>query len=270
MTATVTDAGVAQGHRPGTPGPATVRPGDGAVRSGAARREERAGTSGAAQQLVQTVRSIARDEVRQRWTTAVGVVRSVHGGSEHACTVQLRESGLVLPHVPIAVGVLGAVALPDEGDLVMVAFEGGDPHGPVVVGRLYDENTAPPDHGPGQVVLNLPAGETADDSRLLLTVDVPGDGTRAVTLTLGGTVTVGVAIDDGGVVVTAGHASLTLQQSSSSDGTAKLEVGGSSVVIEQGGDVTVKATGTLTLQATNVEISGDATVKVAGQTIALN
>ncbi len=32
----------------------------------------------------------------------------------------------------------------------------------------------------------------------------------------------------------------------------------------------MKATGTLTLQGTNVEISGDASVKVAGQTIALN
>ena len=223
-----------------------------------------------AQQLVQTVRGIARDEARQRWTTAAAVVRSVHGGGEHACTVQLRESGLVLPRVPIAVGLLGVVALPNEGDLVVVAFAGGDVHGGVVIGRLYDENVAPPDHGPGQLVLNLPAGETADDSRLLLTVAVPGDGTRSATLTLGGSVTVSVAIDDGGVVVTAGEATLSLTQSSSSDGTAELKVGGSSVLIEQGGDVTVKATGTLTLQATNVEISGDATVKVAGQTIALN
>jgi phage baseplate assembly protein gpV len=184
--------------------------------------------------------------------------------------VQLRETGLVLPRVPIAVGVLGLVALPNEGDLVVVAFNGGDVHGGVVVGRLYDEITAPPDHGPGQVVLNLPAGETADDSRLLLTVAVPGDGTRSVTLTLGGSVTVGVTVDDSGVVLTAGEASLTLQQTSSSDASATLEVGGSSVTVEQGGDVTVKATGTLTLQGTNVEISGDASVKVAGQTIALN
>ncbi len=220
--------------------------------------------------LVQTVRGLARDEVLARWTTAAAVVRSVHGGAEHACTVQLRETGLVLPRVPIAVGVLGLVALPNEGDLVVVAFNGGDVHGGVIVGRLYDERTAPPDHGPGQVVLNLPAGETADDSRLLLTVAVPGDGTRSVTLTLGGSVTVGVTVDDSGVVLTAGEASLTLQQTSSSDASATLEVGGSSVTVEQGGDVTVKATGTLTLQGTNVEISGDASVKVAGQTIALN
>ena len=223
-----------------------------------------------AQQLVQTVRGIAQDQVRQQWTSAAAVVRSLHGGSEHACTVQLRESGLVLPRVPIAVGVLGAVALPNEGDLVVVAFAGGDVHGGVIVGTLYDENTAPPDHGPGQIVLNLPAGETSDDARLLLTVDVKGDGKRSATLTLGGSVEVSVKVDDGGVVVTAGQASLSLTQSSSSDGSAELKVGGSSVLIEQSGDVTVKATGSLKLQATNVEISGDATVKVAGQTIALN
>ena len=223
-----------------------------------------------AQQLVQAVRGIARDETRQRWFTALGIVHSVHGGSEHACTVELREVGVVLPRVPIAVGVLGGVALPNIGDVVVVAFANGDIHAGIVLGSLYNQNTAPPDHGPGQIVLNLPAGETADDSRLLLTVDVPGTGSRSATLTLGGTVTVEVKVDDEGVVVKAGEASLTLHQSSSSDGSAKLEVSGSSVEIEQSGDITVKASGTLKLQATNVEISGDATVKVAGQTIALN
>lgn len=220
--------------------------------------------------LVESMRGVARDEVLSRWITAAAVVRSVHGGTEHACTVELREAGLVLPRLPIAVGVLGFAALPREGDLVLVAFNGGNIHGGVVIGCLHDQNTAPPDHQPGQIVLNLPAGETADDSRLLFTVAVPGDGTRAVTLTLGGSVAVGVTVDDQGVVLTAGEAKLTLAQTSSSDGTATLEVAGSSVVIEQGGDVTIKATGKLTLQATEVEISGDASVKVAGQTIALN
>ena len=34
--------------------------------------------------LVQTVRGLAHDEVLARWTTAAAVVRSVHGGAEHA------------------------------------------------------------------------------------------------------------------------------------------------------------------------------------------
>jgi len=42
------------------------------------------------------------------------------------------------------------------------------------------------------------------------------------------------------------------------------------VVLEGSGDARVEAEGTLTLKATKVEISGDATVKIAGQTIDLN
>ena len=61
-----------------------------------------------------------------------------------------------------------------------------------------------------------------------------------------------------------------MTQSSGSDGKAELQVGDSKIVVEQGGDVTIEAAGTLKLKATKIEISGDATVKVAGQTIDLN
>ena len=61
----------------------------------------------------------------------------------------------------------------------MVGFLGGDLHGPVVLGRLYNEQVAPPEHGPGQVVVALPGDETADDKRLVLTVDTPGTGAAA-------------------------------------------------------------------------------------------
>lgn len=224
--------------------------------------------------LVHTMREIARDSAGQQWGSAIGVVRSVFGrggaATEHSCTVELRESGLVLPHVPIAVGVMGAAALPREGDLVVLVFAGGDLHAPVVVGRLYSERVEPPEHDEGEVVVSLPGGEDSADARLLLRVSTPGDGTRSATVELDGSVKVTVTIDDNRVEVVAGEATLTLSQSSSSDGKAELKVGGSSVVIEQGGDVTVVASGTLKLQGSSVEISGDSTIKVAGQTIDLN
>jgi uncharacterized protein involved in type VI secretion and phage assembly len=224
-----------------------------------------------AYRLVHAVQQIARDEAGQRWSSALGVVRSLHGGEkEHTCTVELRESGVVLPHVPIAVGVTGAAALPHEDDLVVVVFAGGDLHAPVVVGCLYNEKTAPPAHDPGQIVLSLPGGETADDKRMLLTVDTPGDGTRKTVLKLDGSVAIELTVEDSGVDIKAGDARLKLEQTSSSDGRAELSVGDSSVQIEQSGDVTVKASGSLKLEATNIEISGDASVKVAGQTIDLN
>lgn len=220
-----------------------------------------------------TIRAIARDEAAHRAHPALGVVTSLHGRNgetAHACTVRLRESGVVLPKVPIATGVIGAVALPREGDLVVVVFVGGDLHAPVVAGRLYNEEVAPPVHDPGQIVVSLPGDETQDDARLVLTVDAQGDGERRVRLVLDGRIKVEVAVDDGGIELVAGDTSFTLKQASSGDGKAAMTVGESSVVIDQGGDVDITASGTLRLTGTAVEISGDATVKVAGQTIDLN
>lgn len=223
--------------------------------------------------LVGTLRSIAREEVRQQWQPALAVVTSVHGrnGDElHACTVRLRETGIVLPRVPIATGLIGVVALPAEGDLVLVGFAGGDLHAPVVLGRLYNEQVAPPEHGPGELVAWLPGGEEDAEKSLRLTVKTPGDGTRALELVLDGSVRVELRVDDEGVRLAAQDATFSLTQTGGSDGKAELKVGQASIVVEQGGDVTVEAGGTLTLKGTTVEISGDATVKVAGQTIQLN
>ena len=223
--------------------------------------------------VVSTIRSIARDEVRQQWHPALAVVTSVHGrnGEQlHACTVKLRETDLVLPKVPIAVGLIGVAALPQEGDLVLVAFAGGDLHAPVVVGRLYSDETAPPEHERGELVAWLPGSDEGTDSAVRLAVRTPDGGPRTVEVLLDGRVKVELVIEDERVRVAAGNASLELTQSGGSNGKAELTVGQASIVVEQSGDVTVEAGGTLTLKGTKVEISGDATVKVAGQTIQLN
>lgn len=225
------------------------------------------------QRVVHTMQQIARHEVGALWTSALGVVTSVHGANGnpfYACTVELRESGLVLPKVPVTTGLMGVVALPDVGDLVLIVFLGGDIHAPVVAGRLYSEKVAPPKHGPGELVAWLPRSEEASDQRVELTVKTPGDGTRRVHLVLDGDVVVEVDIDDGQIKLSAQDASLTLSQSGSSDGKAQLKVGDSSVVLEQSGDVTITASGTLKIEAAQVEIAGDTSVKVTGQTIDLN
>jgi uncharacterized protein involved in type VI secretion and phage assembly len=180
--------------------------------------------------------------------------------------VKLRETGLVLPKVPIAVGLIGVAALPQEGDLVLVAFAGGDLHAPVVVGRLYSEQTAPPEHKPGELVAWLP-GASQGDSSVQVAVRTPDGGPRKVEVLLDGSTKVELLLEDERVRVAAGEATLELN---GSDGKAELTVGQASLVVEQNGDVTVEAGGTLTLKGTKVEISGDATVKVAGQTIQLN
>lgn len=223
--------------------------------------------------VVHTMRQVARHEIEQHWGASLGVVTSLHGANgekRYACTVQLRESGLVLPKVPIATGLIGTAALPREQDLVVVLFVGGDSHAPVVVGRLYNEVVEPPANEPGELVAVLPGDETAPDQRLELRVKTPGDGTRSLHLTLDGSVKVELVVDDGGLRLQAQDTRLSLTQSSASDGKAELQVGGSKVVVEQGGDVTIEAAGTLKLKASTIEISGDASVKIVGQTIDLN
>jgi phage baseplate assembly protein gpV len=219
--------------------------------------------------IVHTIRDIARHEVDQRWTTALAVVTSVQAAA-YTCTVELRESHLVLPEVPIATGAMGSVGVPAENDLVVVLFAGGDLHAPIVVGRLYNEKIAPPDNAAGELVLSLPPGETATDKLFDLRVKVPGDGTRTLALTLDGSVKVELTVADDGIRLKAQDTSLSLTQTSSSDGKAELKVGNNKVSIEQSGNVTIEAEGTLTLKAATIEISGDTSVKIAGQTLNLN
>jgi phage baseplate assembly protein gpV len=225
------------------------------------------------QRVVQTMRQIARHEVEQHWNASLGVVKALHGAngeSHYACTVELRETRLVLPKVPIATGLIGLAGLPRENDLVIVIFVGGNPHAPVVLGRLYSEDVAPPKNSPGEFVAVLPGDEESEEKRLELRIETPGDGTRDIRLKLAGSVEVAVSIGNEGLEFKAGDTSLKLSQSSGSDGKTELTAGGCKVVLEQGGDVTIEASGTLKLKAAKIEISGDTSVKVAGQTIDLN
>jgi type VI secretion system (T6SS) baseplate-like injector VgrG len=227
-----------------------------------------------AYRAVSAIRRIARYELAQRWTTTLGVVRSVYGSDtvdkQYACTVELRDTGLVLPKVPIATGTIGTAALPREKDLVVVTFVGGDLHSPVVVGRLYNELVAPPANAPGEVVVCLPADQDSADQRVDLRVVTPGDGTRALTLVLDGPVKVAVEIKDDGVTIRAGNGSLKLTQSTASDARAEIKVGEAVLSLAQNGNVTIDTSGTLKLHGAEVEIDGDVSVKVSGTTIDLN
>src|SRR5262249_16458218 len=85
---------------------------------------------------------------------------------DHAVSLTLRDSGVVLPRVPIAVGALGFCAIPAVGDLVVVVFLDGDVNAPVVVGRLYHPKPDPPPHADGELVLALPPGSSSPDIQL--------------------------------------------------------------------------------------------------------
>jgi len=217
--------------------------------------------------MVSTVRQIARHEIAQQLAPVLGVVGSVFP-DEYSCTVTLRETGVVLPHVPIATGLTGAAGLPRQNDLVLVAFLGGDAHAPVVLGRLYNEQVKPPDNAPGRFVASLP-GDADASSALVLDVKTPDDGSHTMTLTLnGGDVTVKLTIDDTGFVLDAPKASLKL--TGGDDALAELAVGDAKVSIASSGDVTITTSGTLKLKGNQVEIDADSGLKLGGQTIDVN
>lgn len=226
--------------------------------------------------LAEAVTLLARHEVARLRVCELGVVRSVYGAAtgdahpDHACAVELRDTGVVLPRVPIAVGVLGAASLPEVGDLVAVLFAGGDLHAPIVVGRLYHDALTPPEHAAGETVLRLPPGESDATARVDLVAVAPSASDRLLQISLDGDAPVEIRVAPAEVVVTVGDARLSLRQPGGSSGRATLSVRDCQVDLDGNGDVTVEASGTLTLKGGTVKIAGDTQVTVKGQTVELN
>lgn len=219
--------------------------------------------------LFESVTRIARHESQARAAAAVGRVTETFGGggavADHAATVELRDSGVLLPRVPIAVGLLGFAALPAADDLVLVVFLGGDPNAPVIVGRLYTDALAPPSEATdGQATLSLPAGDA--DSALQLGLAL--DGTTAA-LRLGtGDEPVEIALDDSTVEVTVG--ALELRVTSEGGGRLELKAGATEVILKKDGDLSLTTSGTLSLSGNEVEISGQSKVKISGAQVEIN
>lgn len=216
--------------------------------------------------LFDSIARIARHEARARAVAGVGVVTDVYpadgAAPDYAATVELRDTGLVLPRVPVAAGVLGAVAIPAVGELVVVVFMEGDYNAPVIVGRLYHPDQDPPKHAAGQIVLALPSG--ASDHKLRLKVE--GD-TPAIKLELpGGEVT--VTIDDKQVQLKVGEIALTV--TGSGGGRAEIAAGGAKITLKQDGDISVETQGKLKLKATEIELNGSAKVKITGAQVEVN
>lgn len=138
-------------------------------------------------QLFDGIARIARHELAARPTIAIASVTAAFPNEampDHAVSVRLRDSGLVLPRVPVAVGTLGYAAIPAVGDLVLVGFSEGEFDAPVVIGRLYHPDLDPPRHKPEQIVLRLPAGEAdpkfdleVEGQAPRLSLKLPGDVT---------------------------------------------------------------------------------------------
>lgn len=217
--------------------------------------------------LYDSISRIARHEAQARAIAAVGKVVDAFPAPagapypDHAVTVELRDSGLVLPRVPIAIGLMGFAALPAVGDLVVVLFLEGDHNAPVVVGRLYHPDLNPPEHDAGQVRLHLPAG-TSDPK---LKLEVIGDDP---VLRCQMPQNVSLEVTPEKVLAQVGEIQLSLEISGG--GRAELAAGSSTITLKQDGDISIKAAGKLTLEGTEVEVSGSASVKIQGAQVEVN
>lgn len=224
--------------------------------------------------VFEAVRTIARAEVERLRTCELGKVTAVHprqgADQDHACTVELRDSGLLLPRVAVAVGITGMAALPAVGDLVAVLFVSGDVHAPLIVGRLYHADLAPPEHTPDEVVLRLPPGEDDRAARVDLVMTAPAARDRKLEIRLDGDVPVVLTLIPGELRAEVGEAVLTLRQGGG-PGEVKVEVGSGAVFTMSGkGEVSLEAQQKLVLKAANVELQGDIGVKINGTLVELN
>jgi hypothetical protein len=154
---------------------------------------------------VEAIRAIVRDELAALRLPDLAVVTSVfaHSGDDdghnHECNVQLREGSLELRKVPIATPHIGMVSAPAVGDLVLLAYVGGDPNRAIVVGRLYSEKANPPKHKENEWRVESPLKATSS-------IAIDKDG--SVIVSAGKTV---VTVKKDGAIEVAGEADLKIE-----------------------------------------------------------
>lgn len=228
--------------------------------------------------IVGTIQEIVRAELRNVRVTELGVIESVepHSSSNdnenYGCDVRLKNSGLLLKRVPVATGHIGTVAIPNKGDLVLVAFDKGDVNQGLIIGRLYTDADRPPLNNTNEVIFRLPLAD-ADDKTIKSAIRNLQDKSppREIIVEMPPKIT--VRITDGTVRATAGKSEMTLDQSGGSGGTVTVVAGSTKITMTQDGDASVEAAGALTLKAngdvtlegTNVKISAQSNIDVEAQ-----
>lgn len=212
--------------------------------------------------LIEILRAVIRDEMERRRAPELGIVTEVlareseSSDNNHQVKVRLRDSGVELQWVPVAVGRLGLSLLPQVGDLVLVVFVGGDLNSPVVVGSLYDAQVQPPVAKPAEVVYQPTDAQDASLRRFHLelangsTLTIDED---KLTVALGGTE---VVINRDGDVAIKSAAKLTIQ----TQGDMSLEASG---------NLDLKAQGNVTVSGVSATVEGQGSAKLKAPAVSL-
>jgi phage baseplate assembly protein gpV len=204
--------------------------------------------------IVNTIQQIIRHEMRAMRVAELGLVEAVypHSGDSdndnYGCDVRLKDSELLLKRVPITTGHIGTVAIPNVGDLVLVTFDQGDVDQPIIVGRLYNDEDRPPLNNPDEIIFRLPLAE-ADDKTIKADIRniQANDPPREILVEMPPKIT--LQINDGIVHATAGETEMKLDQTNQSGGSVTVLAGGTKIIMNQDGDVTIEAKGAMTLKA---------------------
>ncbi len=220
--------------------------------------------------MIPTIRAIVQRELDARRIAELAIVTEVQphadGGDSdnYSCTVKLKNSGLELVRVPVATGHIGTVAIPNPGDLVLLAFDHGDINQPIIIGRLYNDEDRPPVNTSDEVIFRLPLAKAENETiKAAIRNHQSASPPREVILELEPKIT--LRITDGTVRATAGPSELFIDQTGASGGTVTVVTGGTKITLNQDGDATVEAVGALTLRADrDVSIEG-LNVKIKGQ-----
>jgi len=209
--------------------------------------------------IVSVIRSIVREELRSYRTLELGIVTKLfshESGSDknnYACSVKLKDSDIELQNVGIATQRIGAVAIPNKDDLVLVQFINGDVNNAVVVGRVYNDADRPPEAKPHEFVYISPDSKESGIRRIFL--EFPNDNK--------------FLLNDDEITLEAGTTKIKFNHSADIeiDSNSKLLIKTKSDVsidsmgnisLESKGNIDIKALGNLSLDATNIAIKAKA------------
>jgi uncharacterized protein involved in type VI secretion and phage assembly len=204
--------------------------------------------------LYETVQRIVQEQLGHVRTAELAIVQEQHphaGDSDkdnYACTVQLRNSGIVLKQVPVATDRIGCASIPAVGELVLVQFVGGDVNAPIVTGRLYNDEDRPPVNDDGQSITHLPLGAEDGDA---VHIELHSGDTRELVFKLGSGIEVNVRDDDPVVELKVDGGKLTLQ-------------------IDRDGALTLESQGNVQIKGSEIAIEAQSQLNLKGGTVNIN
>ena len=221
---------------------------------------------------ISLIQAVVRDQLQAFKTAELGVVTKVYAHesssdkNNYECDVRLRHSGLELKRLAVATPRLGAVAIPNQDDLVLVQYLHGDIHSAVITGRLYNDVDRPPQAKPHEFVyetqdkpesgirrlyLKFPNGNSLllDDDKLVLEMG-------KTTLTINHDGDVAVSSEAKLTIQTKGDASLNAAGNLELQAKGDVKLSGVNVTIQAQANASVEGTAGATIKAAAIKLAG--------------